>query len=90
MTNQGMEFQSFTSGETVGSSHRTFAGRSLIARDTVRLDEPVKIAFEDLTPEEGCGESIHPIEEDGVVVGVIHVCSCGRTTEIRFEYERPI
>ncbi len=30
---------------------------------------------------------VTPIVEDGVIVGVVHQCTCGKKSEIRFEFE---
>lgn len=31
--------------------------------------------------------NVQPITENGRIVGVIHECSCGKKTEIRFDFE---
>ena len=34
-------------------------------------------------------EFFQPVYEGEVVVGMIHKCSCGKTSEVRFEYDNP-
>jgi len=60
---------------------------TIIKGPAVKLEEPVKV----ISPEspnfkEGEGY-FQPIIEGGQIVGVIHVCTCGRRSELRFEFE---
>ena len=32
-------------------------------------------------------EFFQPIYEGDIIIGVLHKCSCGRTAEVRFQYE---
>jgi tetrahydromethanopterin S-methyltransferase subunit A len=68
-----------------GVNHRH---RNLIKREQVVNHDPVVIKInEDDVPESG-PSTIQPIIEDGIVIGIFFRCSCGRTEEIKFIYEK--
>ncbi len=34
-------------------------------------------------------EFFQPVMESEKIVGIVHKCSCGKTSEVRFEYDHP-
>ena len=70
--------------EGISLKQGTDTGRkSVVKKNNVKMNSPMKI----YTEKEDIEESIEPILEDDEIVGVIHTCSCGKTTAIRFEYD---
>jgi len=59
--------------------------QGVIKQKDVKIHNPVKLSIEE--SESILPESIQPMIEDGCVIGVIYRCECGKSTEIRFEYE---
>ncbi|MDP8237841.1 MAG: hypothetical protein P9X24_02010 [Candidatus Hatepunaea meridiana] len=82
-----MEFQSFDQDAFKGD-HNIFEKKvSVIKHKDVRMFNPVKIEINESEFEDNKGESIEPIIDDDCVVGIIYTCSCGKSTEIRFDYD---
>lgn len=55
---------------------------------TDQLKEGASVCLEPENVEEDQGvEFFQPVYDGNTVVGVIHKCACGRTSELRFEYQ---
>ena len=59
--------------------------KGVIKSDRHHLEGKLKLEPDDVEMETGV-EFFQPIYEGDVVVGVIHRCSCGKTSEVRFQY----
>ena len=69
-----------------------FVIKSIIKAKSIEVSKPILIGGEySLSQQQS--EIIHkeqgevePILENGEVVGIVHHCQCGKSTEIRFDY----
>ena len=65
--------------------------KSIIKEDYIEYSNPISIGGEnygdsDIETEVGHESEIETIIENDEVVGIIHHCQCGKSTEIRFDY----
>jgi len=60
---------------------------TIIKGPAVKLEEPVKVVSPETSSLKQGEGYFQPIIEGGQIVGVIHVCTCGRRSELRFEFE---
>lgn len=67
---------------------RPILQRGVVKRQRLVDSQPVHLQAENQGPEEGV-EFFEPIYEGDLIVGVMHKCVCGRTSELRFEYGDP-
>ena len=65
----------------------SFRRRAIIKQSNVRVEKPKKIEYEEVNKDEYGEFTVRPIRDDGKIVGIIHTCSCGRVSEIRFEFD---
>jgi len=59
----------------------------IIKGPAVKLEEPVKVVSPETSSVKQGEGYFQPIIEGDQIVGVIHVCTCGRRSELRFEFE---
>ncbi len=59
--------------------------RKVIRNEILRVAQPIVINSEAM--HDDGNESVEPMIENGQVVGVVHHCSCGKITEIRFQLD---
>jgi hypothetical protein len=59
--------------------------RKVIRNETLQFTKPIILNSEAM--HDDGNESVEPMIENGQVVGVIHHCSCGKITEIRFQLD---
>ncbi len=60
---------------------------SVIKNNAVRIGEPKKIE-QTPEPESHSGKTdVQPIIENNQVTGIVFTCSCGKVSEIRFDFD---
>lgn len=59
--------------------------QKVIRSQRIQLNKPITINAESMNDDGS--ESVEPMVENGQVVGIIHRCSCGKVTEIRFQMD---
>ena len=84
---QDNEFKPLEKNSVQDSISKFVAPKRVIKQKDVKLNEPVKINIDEYEYRTNSTESIQPIIDDGCVVGVFYTCTCGKSTEIRFDYE---
>ena len=62
-------------------------GEKVIKKKKIQTGTPVKIFAEKGIMTGKSDDVLKPIIENGEIVGVVHQCSCGKVTEIKFEFE---
>lgn len=65
--------------------------KSIIKEDYIEYSNPISVGGEnysdsDRETEKNHESAIETIIENDEVVGIIHHCQCGKSTEIRFDY----
>lgn len=62
--------------------------KSIIKENAIEYSQPVPIGGEQEEQMNTGHENdrVEPIIENDEVVGIIHYCQCGKSTEIRFDY----
>ena len=79
------EFMDLTDNQDQFKEHKVRQKRGVIKKARNQVKGTVHL--EPLDEESGDGvEFFQPIYEGETVVGVIHKCSCGRASELRFQY----
>lgn len=68
-----------------------FIIKNIIKENSVNLSQSISIGGERKESDQTGSANVHdheiePIIENDEVVGVIHHCQCGKSTEIRFDY----
>lgn len=68
-----------------------FIIKNIIKENSVNLSQSISVGGERKESDQTESANVHdheiePIIEDDEVVGVIHHCQCGKSTEIRFDY----
>ncbi len=70
---------------------RRFTIKNVIKEKTVAISSSISVGGEQFQYDKKVDKNakkdeIEPIIENDEVVGVIHYCQCGKSTEIRFDY----
>ena len=68
------------------------SGRRIVSRNKVikspNVNDDHRITIKPPVDFDGNSDAeVQPIMENGEIVGIMYRCSCGRISEIRFEYE---
>ncbi len=76
---------------TISLGGRRSIIRNVIKENTIALSSSISVGGEqpqldDKTNNNSHKHEIEPIIENDEVVGVVHHCQCGKSTEIRFDY----
>ncbi len=63
---------------------------NIIKKKLIELDAPISVGGEKnihkYSSKNSIKDIIEPIIENDEIIGVLHHCSCGKTTEIHFDY----
>ncbi len=80
------DFERLTAKNSSGAKPRRLHGH-VLKKKTVSVTDPMRIKPNTASVDDPSSEMVEPIIEEGTVVGLYFTCSCGRTSEIRFELD---
>jgi hypothetical protein len=60
---------------------------SVIKQNSVKVGNPKRIDQKEEPALPGGEPAIQPIMEEGQIVGIIYECTCGKISEVRFDFE---
>ncbi len=83
-------FKSLNSETVRKTGNHSPKKNNVIKNQSVRLNEPVKIASNSHKLKKNLRSIVTAIVEDGEIVGILHECTCGEMSKIYFELEEEV